>query len=858
MADLEKTVSIVFKGVDDLSGKLKSISKSVDTFAGDIQSATQPLADLATNVLKIETALTGLAAGGLAYAVKEAGAFEASFNEISTLIDGTAEDFDKFKEAILDYATKSTASIEDVNAAVYSAISAGVAYGDALDVLTEAEKLSTAGKAELEPTIKALVSTLNAYGESTDQAGKYADVFFKTVKLGQTTLPELSTSLSQVTSIANTAGVPFETIAAAIADLTAKGAPTSDAITRIKSALVAIIKPSESATQAARDLGIDFSVSAVKSKGFETVLKEVYAATGGSAEQMVKLFGRVEGLNAALVLGADAGGTFSSKLNEMRNSAGATDEAFKKMSDNTSLIFQTLVNNLRAVLIELGTPMLDETKDIAEGITDIFKGIRIGIDAGSFDSILNAVEAFGAKVAEDLKKIAEIMPEALEKVDFDGLVKAFEGLGGAVGEAFKALFGDVDLTTADGLSKAIQKVVDAVTALTNISTGIIEAWRPFIAWLSEAIEKFTDADAKTHSWLGNILGLAQAVNATSGLLGGFATGIGAVGSALTSIAALKFLGIGALTSALWPLALGGAIGAGLAYVIGKVSDLTTKTEKVPREIEMEIKLDNGNVLNLIDGIVRDAEGKIISVPYRFEEKEPPKSSSALFQELINEGRSDAVINYVMSEGKDSTKALEAALKEAGVLVTKKVDQVVTDGITKVEEKIKEVKPIDLVDKEQLERDLAEIKARAEVVQTAMEWQAKIDIAEVQAAAKVLEAAFSATSKAVEATAAAGASMASSLAGLDFDKNWEAFRTIEDALDKQMDMQQQAHDRAKALTDVQIELTKAKLDALKKGKSLIEIDGAGLQPHLEAFMWAVLEAIQVRASQEGAEFLLGIT
>jgi len=37
-----------------------------------------------------------------------------------------------------------------------------------------------------------------------------------------------------------------------------------------------------------------------------------------------------------------------------------------------------------------------------------------------------------------------------------------------------------------------------------------------------------------------------------------------------------------------------------------------------------------------------------------------------------------------------------------------------------------------------------------------------------------------------------------------------------------------------------------------------VDGAGLQPHLEAFMWEILQTIQVRVNQDGLEMLLGTT
>jgi hypothetical protein len=38
--------------------------------------------------------------------------------------------------------------------------------------------------------------------------------------------------------------------------------------------------------------------------------------------------------------------------------------------------------------------------------------------------------------------------------------------------------------------------------------------------------------------------------------------------------------------------------------------------------------------------------------------------------------------------------------------------------------------------------------------------------------------------------------------------------------------------------------------------MIKIEAAGLEPHLEAFMWKILENIQIRANAEAAEFLLG--
>ena len=61
-----------------------------------------------------------------------------------------------------------------------------------------------------------------------------------------------------------------------------------------------------------------------------------------------------------------------------------------------------------------------------------------------------------------------------------------------------------------------------------------------------------------------------------------------------------------------------------------------------------------------------------------------------------------------------------------------------------------------------------------------------------------------------------------------------------------------------LTNAEIDLLKEKKNFLSRGEALITVKGDGLQPHLEAFMWEILKSIQVRATQEGAEFLIGST
>lgn len=546
MADVVRSIDIIFGATDQTGTAISGVSSKMDSLQGSVNDIAEPLANVANKILAFETALGVLAAGGMAVATSKASEFGLSFAEITTLIDKPTEALGQFKEDILSYAQGSTQSIESINGAIYEAISSGVKYDDAIKLLTETEKLSVAGKADLTETTKTLVSTLNAYGESTDQAGKYSDILFQTVKIGQTTIPELAGSLAQVTGLAASGKVPFETLSAAIAALTATGMPTSEAMTGIKMALSNIIKPSSEAEKAAAALGIKFDSTALATKGFDGVLQDVYKATGGNIEKMAQLFGSTEALNTVMVLASDKSGKFKEALDAMRDASGSTTEAYAKMKDEFKNVSQELVNNLDVALIKIGDKFLPGLTDVEKGLKDVFKGIATAVDEGAFDPLFDAIDKFGASLGDTLKTIGTNLPDALKDIDYSALIESISGLGTSIGEAFAAIFNGLDLTTPEGLSAAIQKVVDGITALTNVTAGIIDAWRPFLTALGSAVDYFTSLDSATQSSVGQILGWAQQIAAAGAAFGILTAAISLAGSGISTFGKLGGTAVDAL------------------------------------------------------------------------------------------------------------------------------------------------------------------------------------------------------------------------------------------------------------------------------------------------------------------------
>lgn len=138
----------------------------------------------------------------------------------------------------------------------------------------------------------------------------------------------------------------------------------------------------------------------------------------------------------------------------------------------------------------------------------------------------------------------------------------------------------------------------------------------------------------------------------------------------------------------------------------------------------------------------------------------------------------------------------------------------------------------------------------------IEAKVKLNVAEIEAQTKRVEAAF----ESINATVNSTGDLLGDLFGLlkDYDNlSFGAIRLIEKQIETENNRRQEALGLQRRLIEAQVEQLKAQTRAYERGDSIIKIDGAGLQPHLEAFMWEILRQIQVRVNQDGLKLLLGV-
>lgn len=918
---LQRTVEIVFNATNNVGGVVNRISQELDTFASTAGNLAQPFADMADKVLTAETAIAALAAGVAALSIKEAGDFEAHFNQITTLINESGDNITKFRNDILEYSKSSTQSLDTITNATYSAISAGVDYQKALGALGEAEKLAVAGNAQLDSTLVALVSTLNAYGASTDDAGKYADMFFKTLQYGQTTIPDLSSTLAQVTGVAANSGVAFDELAAAIAALTAGGAPTSQAITGIKAAISNIIKPSTEAAKLAEKLGLGFDAAALQSKGFAGVIKDVQKATGGSTEQLAQLFGSVEGLNAVMVLGADKSGTFAKALDGIKNSGGAVDEAFGKMSQNLDLLVQKLSNNVQNALINFGAPLLDDLATTLSGVEEVFKQLGAAIQNGALSELQTALEQAFRETGDYLKQVAKVLPEALETVDWSGLVRSAENLAQSLGGLFGAAFGSLDLTTVDGLAKFIQKLVDALSGLTNVAAGTVDGLRPLATVIGTVIDAASSMDSEWQTMAGEILGwgksvatMAEALSNVAGVINGVgdaikflasnpvATGItalagaGGLAAAFTSVSGAASAFATFLAGAAGPAAaiaglVAGVASIGVAYKswqdaeknlrdsqeqgIEVTNNLLRKYGEISAATGVAIESTEDFHKAIKDGALvwNDAERRWESAAQAqarlaqaaIDAKEPIKSEEQAWAELREElAKSGLVLdehgNKVGAVAEKQKSAKDEAIELAAAYYEMQGNSKEV-ALAMAEMEASTAKSTEKVKDAKNESEKLRIEleklASNERIKT-IEVTANIEVAKIQAQAKEIEAAFQSANKVMETTS----STIKDVFDVFTSGKWgimplEMKNLLYDTLEQQLDLQERAMQNQEKLVEAQVALMEARADAMRRGFATIQIESNGLEPALEMVMWEILKKVQLRVNQEAGELLMGL-
>ena len=457
LKDANRTLPILGKSFFGAGAGAKGAAVGFRTAGAALMTALGPLTAGLTAVAFLTKAFQNLAAADFA----------------STKVKTLGVDVESLKPKLstLSNELSGQASQLDLLSASYDVASAGFGeVSELTDVLKASQQGATGGFSDLGTVADATTSVLNAYGKSSDEAARLIDGFIQTQNDGKIVVDQYAKQIGRIAPIASGAGVSIEELNAAISSVTAAGVPVESTFAGLRQVIASIQKPTSEASKIAEKLGIDFSASALKSKGLSKVLEDIVANGGASAENLSKLFGSVEALTAIQPLLNDGLVSFNKNLENQANAQGVAAKA--------SFEAQNTIQGQLTRLSSAFTNLTTEGSEFGVVIREVLK-----IAAVTVEALKSAIEisllAPIRVIVGFVKQIGTVIGEALGIEATNTLFNLEQGWI-AIKEAI------TDLT---GRAEFIGKVIGQVVAVTirnvirlrnKIVEGFIKAAEPVV------------------------------------------------------------------------------------------------------------------------------------------------------------------------------------------------------------------------------------------------------------------------------------------------------------------------------------------------------------------------------------------
>ena len=369
---------LLFKIIGDSEQFNKAVEESTKQL-DDFKKKTKDSNELFGQVSKqAAVASTAIAALGIA-AAKMAVDFNEGFGKVQTLIPGAKERVKEFQDEILNLSPAVGKTTKDLTDGLYEVISA---FGDSADSaknLELAAKGATAGGATTKDSIALLSAVTKGYGDTSNIAQKkVSDLAFTTVKLGQTSFPELAASIQRVTSQSNILKISQEELFSVFSSGTGVIGGAAEVSTKFSALLTEMQKPGDRLAKTFKALGVESGSELIENfGGLQGALQALKSEAEKTGEPISNLFGSAEAGKLALYASGEGAAKFTSDLQAMNQAAGATEQAFKDATTEGPNAFgfqlQQASLNAQAFAVKVGQELIPTLQSL---LNPLFKGVE--------------------------------------------------------------------------------------------------------------------------------------------------------------------------------------------------------------------------------------------------------------------------------------------------------------------------------------------------------------------------------------------------------------------------------------------------------------------------------------------------
>ena len=430
--------------------KLKSLETEYKNFgsvqAQQIAAAGEKLKTTGATVSDIGKDLTTkvtlpLAAAGTV-AVKKYADVDKTMKLVESTMGKVKFAAGDLNQAMKDAAANSTFGMNDAAQAALNFARAGLDAQQAAATLAPAMNLAAAQAGDLDTVSNNLVGTIMAFGDSFDNAEKYADVFANACNNSKLEINSLTEAMGVAAPVFHAAGYEVKDAALYMGVMANANIDASTAANALKTGMARLISPTKQAADWMQKLNVSVTNADGSMKDSVTIQKELHDAFAGlsESEQLAAasaIFGKNQMSNwlalintapedvEALSKSLDKEGTVAEQSAAMMEGFGGSMEKLKSSVDVAATsLGEALAPTISAVADKIQTAV-DWFNSLDESQQQMIA--KVGLTVAALGPLL----LIGGKL---LIGVGQLMTFAPKIVSFGGLVaKGFGLASGAVG-----------------------------------------------------------------------------------------------------------------------------------------------------------------------------------------------------------------------------------------------------------------------------------------------------------------------------------------------------------------------------------------------------------------------------------------
>lgn len=459
-------------------------------------------------------AQAGVAFAGMGLAVKKVASTYAEFDRglqrTGAIAGATGKETKQLGNLAVDLAKRTKFSASEVVQAYQFMAMAGQDVNTMMGSIGPTLELAAAGALDLGTAADITTGVMAAFGKRADELSEVNNILAKVITSTKTDVSGLGQSFQKVGSIAQSAGVDFQSMTVALGLLGQQNLSGAEAGTAMKTALARMLSPAGEAKKEIDRLGISFKTAEGRIRPLVDIIRDLEMA-GADATSLVKLFGtrgmlpmsilvqqgadKFERLNTLLTNHGNIAQrladlemqTLAGRINAMKASVeGATiafgqgmEPATRKLVDTIGQLASRFANlpeetqRSMATMLMLGTVIagvVTAMGTLGAAFPVIVAGLKAAtLSGGKFLAILLPIIS-AAGIAGMLGQIAggDIgglrkqlgvdentgLFEAFKRVGVESLKRGLEPIGDLVGD----IFGKVDTTLDASISSTKTKL----------------------------------------------------------------------------------------------------------------------------------------------------------------------------------------------------------------------------------------------------------------------------------------------------------------------------------------------------------------------------------------------------------------